>query len=180
MAALLLGVLWVLWVSLRSDGVPAARWRQGTPVHVDRPSPAFTRPLLSERGSLSLRRYEGHVVVVNFWASWCTACRSEASQLESVWRAFRGRGVRFVGVDYQDDRGAAIDFARSLGMSYPSVLDTDGRVGGDFGIFGLPTTYIIGPDTRIRYVVNGGIRATSFRVALESVAGTAGSEAAGS
>jgi cytochrome c biogenesis protein CcmG/thiol:disulfide interchange protein DsbE len=152
---------------------------QGTPVSVDRPAPAFSQPLLSGHGSLSLRRYDGEVVVVNFWASSCTACRLEVPQLDGLWRAYGGRGVRFVGVDYQDGRAAAVNFSRSLGMGYPSVFDPSGRVGNDYGIFGLPTTYIIAPDDRIRYVVYGRINPASFRVALESLLKPTPSETAG-
>ena len=141
----------------------------GTPVSVDRPAPTFTRALLSGPGTLSLRREQGKVVVLNFWASSCAACRTEVPQLDGLWRAYGGRGVQFVGVDYRDGRNAAIDFARSLGMSYPSVFDPSGGVGDEYGIFGLPTTYIIAPDDRIRFVVYGAIRPASFRAALESL-----------
>ncbi len=54
-------------------------------------------------------------------------------------------------------------------MSYPSVFDPKGTVGDAYGIFGLPTTYIIGPDDRIRYVITGKLRVASFRAALESI-----------
>jgi cytochrome c biogenesis protein CcmG/thiol:disulfide interchange protein DsbE len=161
--------LWLLWGNRGSDSMALREAAAAGIVSVNRPTPAFTRPLVSETGSLSLSQYQGKAVVVNFWASWCTACRSEVPQLEGLWRSYRGRGVQLVGVDYEDRRSAAINFARSLGMSYPSVLDPDGSVGDAYGIFGLPTTYIIAPDGRIRYVVNGKIRVASFRAALESV-----------
>lgn len=172
---------WQLWGNDRTDqeaakGEPIG---PGTPVAVDRPAPAFTQPLLAGHGSLSLRRYEGEVVVVNFWASSCTACRSEVPLLDGLWRAYRERGVQFVGVDYRDGRSAAIDFARSLGMSYPSVFDPSGRVGSDYGIFGLPTTFIIATVDRIRYVVYGRIRPASFRIALESLLAPTSARAAG-
>jgi hypothetical protein len=54
-------------------------------------------------------------------------------------------------------------------MSYPSVFDPSGKVGSEYGIFGLPTTYIIAQDNRIHYIVYGRIRPASFRIALESL-----------
>jgi DsbE subfamily thiol:disulfide oxidoreductase len=166
-AVVLLSTAWVFWGGRSSDAVRSAA--EGTPVRVDRPAPAFTLPLLSGDGSLSLGRDE--VVVVNFWASWCRPCRTEGPQLEGLWRDHREQGVRFIGIDYRDDRSAAIDFARSLGLTYPSVRDPDGTVGNDFGIFGLPTTFIIGTDGRMHYQLTGRVQTQSFRVALESVLG---------
>jgi hypothetical protein len=64
-------------------------------------------------------------------------------------------------------------------MSYPSVFDPSGKVGNDYGIFGLPTTYIIAPDERIRYVVFGKIRLASFRTALEALLRSSPSETTG-
>jgi cytochrome c biogenesis protein CcmG/thiol:disulfide interchange protein DsbE len=141
----------------------------GTPVALDRAAPSFDQPVLDGRGSLSSGRYGGRVLVLNFWASTCRACRTEVPELERLWRSYRARGVGFVGVDYVDDKGAALGFARSFGMTYPSVQDPNGKVGDAYGIFGLPTTYIIGADKRIRFAVYGKIQLASFRRALQSV-----------
>jgi cytochrome c biogenesis protein CcmG, thiol:disulfide interchange protein DsbE len=170
--------LWLLFGGHGSNGASGTdAVVAGTPVRVDRPAPRFDQPLLSKKGSLNLARFDGQVVVVNFWASWCTACRSEVSELEALSRAYERQGVQFIGVDYEDRRSAAIAFSRDLSMSYPSVFDPIGTIGDAYGIFGLPTTYIISSDHRIRYVVNGRIRASSLRVALESVLRTTSSKA---
>jgi cytochrome c biogenesis protein CcmG/thiol:disulfide interchange protein DsbE len=166
-AVVLLSTAWVFW---GERGNMVGRAAEGTPVRVDRLAPQFTLPLLSDDGSLGLGRDQG-VVVVNFWRSWCRPCRTEGRQLEALWSDYRARGVRFIGIDYRDDRSAAIDFVRSLGLTYPSVRDPDGTVGDDFGIFGLPTTFIVGTDGRMRYQVTGRVHTQSFRVALESVIG---------
>jgi cytochrome c biogenesis protein CcmG/thiol:disulfide interchange protein DsbE len=172
--------LWLLFGGRGSNGASGTdAVVAGTPVRVDRPAPGFDQPLLLEKGSLNLARFEGKVVVVNFWASWCTACRSEVPELEALSKAYERQGVQFIGVDYEDRRSAAIAFSRDLSMSYPTVLDPNGTIGDAYGIFGLPTTYIISSDRRIRYVVNGRIRASSLRVALESALRTTPSEASG-
>jgi cytochrome c biogenesis protein CcmG, thiol:disulfide interchange protein DsbE len=147
----------------------------GTPVAVDRAAPAFDQPVLAGRGSLGLSGFRGQVLVLNFWSTSCRACRTEVPELERLWRSYRARGVGFVGVDYVDDKGAAIGFARSYGMTYPSVQDPNGKVGDAYGIFGLPTTYIIAPDQRIRYAIYGKIHPPSFERALETtLTGSAG------
>jgi cytochrome c biogenesis protein CcmG/thiol:disulfide interchange protein DsbE len=162
--------LWLLWGNGGAHGPGLTRAiTPGHPVSVDRPAPVFIQPFLSDPGSFSLQLHQGGVVVVNFWASTCWACRTEGPRLEALWRTYRERGVQFVGVDYRDARSAAISFARSFGTSYPSVFDPRGTVGDAYRIFGLPTTYIIAPDNRIRYVVYGKVRVGSFRTALDSV-----------
>jgi peroxiredoxin len=147
----------------------------GTPVAMDRAAPAFDQPVLLGRGSLDLGRYQGEVVVLNFWRTTCRACRTEVPELERLWQAYRSRGVGFVGVDYLDDEEAAIGFVRSYGMTYPSVVDPNGKMGDAYGVFGLPTTFIITPDQRIRFAVYGRIEPTTFRRALESALAAAGS-----
>jgi len=161
---------WMLW---RGGGGSSAASRgavvPGRPVPVNRPAPRLRLPVLGGRGLLWVGGVDGGVTVVSFWASWCTACRTEMPELASLWKQYRRRSVRFVGVDYVDRTKAALAFARARGMDYPSGIDANGSAGDAFGIFGLPTTFIIGPDGRLRYVVNGKIDPASFRAALDSV-----------
>ena len=172
-----------IWLVVWANGTPDREGDHGsslgTPIPVDRPAPPFTRRLLIGSGSLGLHRYEGRVVVLNFWASTCPPCRKEVPELAELSRTYRSMGVRVLGVDYVDGSAAAAGFARSHGMTYPSVIDANGRVGDDYGIFGLPTTYIIGPDGRIRFVVNGRLHLDPFTQALRSMLGPATSGSSG-
>ncbi len=89
---------------------------------IDRPAPGFRLPALSGHGSLSLAGYRGNLVVLNFWASWCRPCRQEAPVLERLWTAYRGLGVRFVGIDHRDDRRDALAFQREFGHHLPERI----------------------------------------------------------
>jgi cytochrome c biogenesis protein CcmG/thiol:disulfide interchange protein DsbE len=172
-----LAATWML-VSTPADRTPRDAFAPGRPIAQNRPAPSFTRPFLRGHGDISLGSYRGSVVVVNFWQSFCRACRSEAPSLASLAREYRGRAVSFLGVDYEDSRGAALAAARSFGLPYPSVMDQTGSIGDAFGIVGLPTTYIVGPDQRVRYLIVGRIHATPFRAAVDAVlAGSARSPA---
>ncbi len=175
--AIVAAALAAVWTMASIDrGRPTGAYRivPGRPVAVDRPAPAFSRPLLGGSGTLSLASFRGSVVVVNFWRSWCRACRLEAPSLETLSRSYGVRGVRFVGIDYVDRTGPALSAERSFGFPYPSVVDPTGSVGDAFGIFGLPMTYIIGPDQRIEYMVAGRLDPPSFRTALNSVLARSG------
>jgi peroxiredoxin len=166
-----------LWILARGRGPGHATAKDqlvvGRPVAVDRPAPPFTQPLLSTGRPLSLARYEDRVVVLNFWASNCDACRTEGPALERLWRSYGGRDVRFIGVDYEDGRSAALRFTRAHGLTYPSVVDPNGGVGDAYAIFGLPTTYVIGPGSRIRFVVIGKVDVRALRTAIDSLLRTA-------
>ncbi len=125
---------------------------------MDRPAPALSGPTLDD-GSFDLADYRGQVVVVNFWASWCVACRQEHPQLVSAALALEQYGVQFVGVDTQDTVEAANAFMAEMGDdgTYPSVLDPDGRKAVEWGLFGVPETFVIDPSGRIRAKAVGAV-----------------------
>ncbi len=102
--------------------------------------------------TLRFAELRGQVVVVNFWASWCLACRDEHAALSSVAQSYAGRGVRFVGILYNDRPEAGIEWIRSMGgQSYASVNDRGARTAIDFGVYGVPETFFIGPDGIVAY-----------------------------
>jgi cytochrome c biogenesis protein CcmG, thiol:disulfide interchange protein DsbE len=137
------------------------------------PAPRFELGRLDGRGELSLASLRGKVVVLNFWASWCVPCKSEAPRLEAAWRRWRGQGVVVVGVDAQDFSGDARRFMRRYDLTYPNVHDGPGHVLPAYGVTGFPETYFV--DRRGRLVgqrVQGEISeeklASGIRRALES------------
>lgn len=148
---------------------PAARERVTGVAMIpqDRRAPDFSLPLLSGSGTFSAHRLRGHVAVLNFWASWCAACRSEAGELRRTSADYRPRGVRFLGVDHRDDRGAARSFARAHGIDFPSVFDPAGEVLSKYGSAGLPSTFVVDRDGRIRYASIGTIDTTALRRGID-------------
>lgn len=104
---------------------------------------------LFEGGSLRLADVRGQGVVLNFWASWCVPCRQEAPNFARAAAAFDGRGVVFVGVDIQDIESDARAFLAEFGIRYANGADNAGRIAGDYGIVGIPTTVFIDADGRI-------------------------------
>ena len=98
---------------------------------------------------ITLRQFRGRPVVLNFFASWCLACRDEALVLESGWQTYGPRGAVFMGVAVSDDRDDSIAFIRRHGKTYLLGSDADGSIGLDYGLFGVPETVFISPDGRI-------------------------------
>lgn len=109
------------------------------------PAPSERLPYLEHGGTLSLQSLRGRVVVVNFWASWCVACRDEQPTLAAAATAYQGRGVTFVGIDYQDQHSTAVSFLNELGRGtgYQYVTDPDSKAAIDFGVFGVPETFFL-------------------------------------
>ena len=139
-----------------AGGITVANYRAMAKTE-DRPVPQFEMPALSGTANLALRDYADKVVVLNFWATWCGPCRTEAPELESTWRAYRDRGVQFLGVNYRDDRARARAYEGEFGITYPSVFDPAGQLAFDYELVGLPTTFVIGRDGRIVYKFTGKI-----------------------
>ena len=128
------------------------------------PSPVMTLPLLDGSGEIAIPDPDAQVTIVNFFASWCLECRVEHPDLLAVAEAFSDSGVRLVQVSYQDRLDDSIAFLNELGVS-PLVRyasDPGSRAAIAFGVFGIPETYLIGPDG----VVTGRITGPSDSLSL--------------
>lgn len=107
---------------------------------------------------ISLDSLRGHVVVVNFWASWCIpACYDEAPSLERAWQAYRARGVELIGVNIQDKEEPARRFLTQFGHTFPNAPDPSGRVSVDYGVYGVPETFFIDRQGRVRFKQVGAV-----------------------
>jgi cytochrome c biogenesis protein CcmG/thiol:disulfide interchange protein DsbE len=109
--------------------------------------PTFSGSTLDAR-PLSITEYRGSVIILNFWASWCLECRPEMPVLERLQREFSSRGLVVIGVNTRETKEAARRYAKELGLTFPLVLDRDGKINALYGVVGLPTTFVIGRDGR--------------------------------
>ena len=142
---ILLGLLgWALERHQATLAVGAALARGEAP-----PVPAVTLVAL-EGPPVSLAGLRGHPFILNFWASWCIPCREEAPLLETLWEEFRPQGLMVIGIDTQDLEAPARAFLKEFHIAYPTLRDPDGSVARIFGTTGVPETFFIGKDGRIR------------------------------
>ena len=107
-------------------------------------------------GAVSLSSHRGHIVVVNFWASWCPGCRADIAAINSFYGRYRGKGVDVIGVnmDALDDRDKAS--AMAARMSYPSAMAREAKVNGFGTPGGLPAAFVIDREGQIQEEVHGG------------------------
>lgn len=107
-----------------------------------------------DQKTISLDSKSNIPMVINFWASWCAPCVDEAPVLQQAWEKHRDQGVLFVGVNFQDDIGAAQDHVSHFGITYPNIEDAGGHISIDFGVIGIPVTFFVDSDGIVsgRYV----------------------------
>jgi len=120
------------------------RTQQG-PVSVGQTAPHFTITTF-ESQQIRMTDLKGKVIVVNFWASWCKPCESEAADLEAAWRYYQpGGDVVFLGVDYVDTEPEARGYLNKFDITYPNGPDLGTRISQAYRMRGVPETYIISP-----------------------------------
>lgn len=125
-------------------------------VLIDQPAPDLAAATL-DGGSFDLTQHRGEVVLVNVWASWCPPCVDEFPVLMDAARQLGPAGLQVVGINSQDRERDARDFLDEMGAQglFPHVSDPDGQLAVDWGVFGLPETFVVDQDGIVRAKVVG-------------------------
>jgi cytochrome c biogenesis protein CcmG/thiol:disulfide interchange protein DsbE len=123
---------------------------------IGKPAPAFSLPLLADPAkTMSPADLRGQVWLLNVWASWCVSCRQEHEVLLDL---SKQGVVPIYGMDYKDQPQDALNWLQRLGNPYvASVVDAEGRTGIDYGVYGVPETYVIDKAGVIRYKLTGPV-----------------------
>ena len=128
-----------------------------------------------EGDSWSLASCRGNVVVINIWASWCAPCRAEAPALKAVSEDLADEGVVFVGLNTRDSDTSARAFEKRFGITYPSVIDTDGqlqlRFAAEVNPSAIPSTIVIDQQGRVSGRILGRASESTLRAVIEPVLG---------
>lgn len=140
---------------------------------INRPAPAFKLPTVgAPERTVSAQDLRGQVWILNVWASWCVACRIEHPVLVEFART---SPVPIYGLNYKDKRDDAVRWLANFGNPYrQSLSDTDGMVGIDFGVYGVPETFVIDRDGVIRLKLTGPVTPEALRNTILPLIGQLG------
>ncbi len=132
---------------------------------IGKPAPAFDLPQLAAPDQrLAAKDLRGQVWLLNVWASWCVACRQEHPLLVELGKTGQ---VKLYGLNYKDKREDALGWLANYGNPYlKSMSDTEGLVGIDYGVYGVPETFVIDKQGVIRYKQIGPVTPESLRDTL--------------
>lgn len=127
-------------------------------VLIGTPAPPFAGPELNSGEMISLASFRGKVVVINFWASWCQECKLEHENLLKINEHFN-KNTNFVmlGINYQDQEEDAKEYLRIHGSNFKHVRDMKGTISIDYGVYGVPETFVFDQQGIIRYKQVGPI-----------------------
>ncbi len=134
---------------------------------VGKPAPTFTLPQLQDpKQTFSPEDLKGRAWLFNVWASWCVSCREEHPVLLEFARTHRD--VPLIGLNYKDQRPDALAWLKQHGDPYVlSAMDVDGRIGIDYGVYGVPETYVIDQAGVIRYKHVGPVTPEVVRTVID-------------
>jgi thiol-disulfide isomerase/thioredoxin len=122
----------------------------------------------------------GKAVWLNFWASWCPPCQYETPTLRAMDERYRDRGLAIVGINVQQTVDVGREYAERYGLRYTIGADVTGGIFHAYRVFALPTQFFVGPDGRLKAIVNGPLDDTRAAAAIEALLPPAASGIAGS
>ncbi|MEZ5539393.1 MAG: DsbE family thiol:disulfide interchange protein [Pseudomonadales bacterium] len=133
---------------------------------INKPFPTFTLPSLNTATSLTEKNLHGQKSLVNVWATWCVTCRVEHPFLMKLAKD----NIAIYGINYKDSNAAAKVWLNEKGNPYREVIvDADGKLGIDLGVFGAPETYFVDSNGVIRYKHVGDLNTQNWQEELQAV-----------
>ncbi|MFN2529471.1 MAG: TlpA family protein disulfide reductase [Candidatus Baltobacteraceae bacterium] len=137
---------------------------------VGNPAQSFQAQSLSG-ATASLQAYQGKLVILNLWASWCPPCRAEMPDLQRLYNTYKNRNLVVVGVNQGESIQQARAFATALGIHFPILVDQAQAYGRVYAALGMPTTFIIRPDGIVARGFDGALTYDQMVAAVRPLLG---------
>jgi peroxiredoxin len=166
----MVGLLILLSLGLVACAGSSTESKSPPPLGINTGNQARDFELESLDGSeVSLSDFQGDVVLINFWATWCAPCRAEIPDFEQVYQDRRDAGFVILGVNEQEAPEVIEPFVQELGMTYPVLLDERGQVMSEYRALGLPTSLLVDRDGVIRVRHTGVMTAAQLESHLSKL-----------
>jgi cytochrome c biogenesis protein CcmG, thiol:disulfide interchange protein DsbE len=150
----------MLFIFLRDSSV-SNRDFSTVPVRVDLPAPKLVLVDLAG-SSVSLDEHLGSTVLVNLWATWCPPCKQEMPALQSFYEKYKGDGFIVLAIDQEETPEIVRPFVYDYGITFPVWIDEEYQAERAFNTLGLPSSYVIDRDGRVRLMWVGGISSSNL------------------
>ena len=139
-------------------------------VLIDKKVPEFeTESLLNKKKFISKSEFGSETTLVNFFATWCAPCRDEHVYIK---RLSDEKGLKIIGVNYKDDPNKAVEWLKDLGNPYSDVIvDNKGLLGIDWGVYGIPETFVVDSKGIIKYRLVGSITKKNYNAFYSKIEG---------
>ena len=139
-------------------------------VLIDKKVPIFeTESLLNKKKFISKNEFGSEITLVNFFATWCAPCRDEHVYIK---RLSDEKGLKIIGVNYKDDLNKAVKWLKELGNPYSDVIvDNKGLLGIDWGVYGIPETFVVDSKGIIKYRLVGSITKKNYNAFYSKIEG---------
>lgn len=118
------------------------------PAALAKAAPEFQLP--TRHGSVDLQKLRGHVVLVDFWASWCGPCHESFPWMNRMYEQYRDQGLRVIAINVDSDTRQAKAFLGRVPAYFTVAFDPDGKTPDAYGVMGMPSSYLVGPNGQIR------------------------------
>jgi cytochrome c biogenesis protein CcmG/thiol:disulfide interchange protein DsbE len=157
-AFIVLAVFLMRGISLDPSAMPSAL--------INKPFPAFSLPALQTQAIVTEKSLHGQKALVNVWATWCVTCRVEHPFLMQLSQ----KNIPIYGISYKDSNAAALTWLKEKGNPYrTTIVDAEGKLGIDLGVFGAPETYFVDSSGIIRYKHVGDLNERNWNDELNAV-----------
>jgi cytochrome c biogenesis protein CcmG, thiol:disulfide interchange protein DsbE len=124
-------------------------------------------PTLAGSSKSSLAAYRGKVVILNFWASWCTPCEYEAPAMERLQRQLAGHDATVLGVAYEDVIEDSLKFVHQFGLTYPNLRDVTGSFAHSYGTVQIPESFVIDRNGDVAEISRGEVTKPFLEFAVQ-------------
>jgi cytochrome c biogenesis protein CcmG/thiol:disulfide interchange protein DsbE len=165
-------VVLLAWGQVRSGGNPGNLLEHNQSGEIDvvqRQAPAFEGIDLVSGERIDNAAVVGKIVMVDFWSSWCVACKAEAQELADVYREYDDAPVEFVGLAIWDEAGDILRHIQLYGVTYPNIIDARGTTAVTYGVRGVPEKFFLGTDGTILRKSNGPLTRDQLREIIDSL-----------
>jgi cytochrome c biogenesis protein CcmG, thiol:disulfide interchange protein DsbE len=168
----LLALLWTQLLTPAQQNTAQGNTTTSDPL-IGRAAPDFTLLVLNQQNKqkMSLADLKGKPVVLNFWSSTCQPCQDEIPLLETQWERAQTQGVVFLGIDVEDTTSDGLQFLHQYGMTYPSVIDSNGSTLVDYGVTYTPETIFINREGKVVSAVRMEITSQQLQTNLQKILG---------